>query len=276
MKRAVCLLSLVAIVVGQDAPCCPSAKKAAATISDQIAKLESYAAKGCKTSEAKLAALCKAAGAKDASELKTKVAAYETHAPKGCEVSRKVLADLKLILAKARPALSERVAKLVASSKNGCGKSEAALAGLFKACETGCCKKLIATIKTLEASMAKGSMESAAKLAKLEAALAPRPALNARVARLLVSAKQGDAKSKKMLASLCAECCPKDCCPPENRDGCDGLVARIKTLETASAKGCETSAAKLAKVEAKLSVGKTAVPDQSCKDCTDCGDCKKK
>jgi hypothetical protein len=317
MRIAVALLTVAVVALGQDCRECPSASggkaasKATPTLSARIAKLEANAAKGCQTSETKLAALCKAAGAKDLKELKTRVAAWEEYAPCGCDVSKKKLADLTALLApEAKPVVSGRVSVLLATAAQGDPKSRDLLNKLCdECCPQGCCEecgkdcgedcgkdcgkecgdKLIGQIRTLEGAAANGCGKSAAKLSKMEAVLATLPAASSRVASLVAGAKQGDAGSKAVLTSLCEECCP-DCsagcgaekacgqgqgaCDQGKRacgQGCDtDLVARIKTLEASAANGCAKSAAKLVRIEAKLS-GVPASKPMKKKSCGGCG-----
>ena len=289
MKTVAALLTLAVVALGQDcpeSPCSPAAKKAAPGLSAKIAQLETRAAKGCKTSDAKLAALCKAAGAADAKDLQAKVAAFEKYAPCGCDMSQKKLAELNTILAtQAKPSLvSARVPVLMAGVAKGdaqakailkqlcevcgppdcgkvgqCGKGERA-----KDCGQDCGDKLVASIQKLEASAAKGCATSATKLAKMEAVLASLPATSTRVAKVFASAQKGDVESQVLLKILCAECCPSNC---GGEDCGQELIGRIEKLETSAAKGCATSAAKLAGVDAILS-GPTKAKKPA--DCTGC------
>jgi len=311
MRIAAALLTMVVVTFGQDCQECPSApakaaKKATPTLSARIAKLEARASKGCKTSASKLAALCKAAGATDTKDLKARVAAYEEYAPCGCDVSKKKLADLAALLAPdAEPLVSGRVSLLLATAAQGDAKSKDLLKKLCdECCPPGCCdspregcgqdcgkdfgEKLNAAIKALEASAAEGSRESIAKLAKLESVLATLPTTSSRVATLVASVQKGDVKSKAVLMSLCEECCPSGCagdCVKGDcaKGGCTKgtcgkdcgaeLIGRIKTLESSAARGCEKSAAKLVRIDAKLSGATTSRPAENKKGCGDCGGC---
>jgi len=288
MRIAAALLTMVVVALGQncqecpDTPCSKSAQKATSSLSGTIAKLEASAAKGCKTSEAKLSALSKAAGATDTKDLKTRVAAYEKYAPAGCDVSKQKLADLQAALAPdadARPLVSGRVSLLLATAAKGSTTSRDLLKKLCEECcppdcsgndaakgcgdaaAKGCGKdfgaKLIGQIKTLEASAAQGSRESIAKLAKMEAVLATLPTASSRVAALIAGANKGDAKSKAILKGLCEECCAQggcgdDCTKACGKDCGTDLIGRIRTLESSAAHGCEKSAAKLVRIDAKL------------------------
>jgi len=298
MRIVAALLTLAVVALGQDcrpdSPCSPAAKKAAPGLSAKIAELEARAAKGCKTSDTRLAALCKVAGATDAKDLKAKVAAYEKYAPCGCDMSKKKLAELNAVLApQPKPSLvSTRVPVLLAAVANGdvqakamlmqlcevccppgCGKGECGKGQCGKGeCGKGCGDKLVVRIQTLEASAAKGCSTSATKLAKLEAVLASLPVTSTRVAKVFASARKGDAKSQAMLKSLCAECCPPNCrddgCAKECGEDCgEELIGRIQKLETSAAKGCSTSAAKLAGINAMLSGAAKAKKPADCTGC---------
>jgi hypothetical protein len=296
MRIAAALLTMVVVALGQDcrdcpsAPCSKSAQKATSSLSGTIAKLEASAAKGCKTSEAKLTALTEAAGATDTADLKAKVAAYETYAPAGCAPASK-------------PVVSGRVSLLLATASKGDARSKDILMKLCaECCPPGCCgddapkgcgggakgcgnssaegcgkefgAKLIGQIKTLEASAAEGSRESIAKLAKLQAVLATLPTTSSRVAALVAGASKGDAKSKAILKGLCEECCPQGGCGDECTKECGkacgtDLVGQIRKLEGSAARGCEKSAAKLVQIDAKLESAVVSKPAAK-KDCTGC------
>lgn len=95
-----------------------------------------------------------------------KIEKLEACSAKGCEKSAKTLARLD---ARLRPApLSVRVAKLAECSECGCEDSKAALAVLAEGRESGA---LVADIRALEASAAKGDAKSAASLKAIEAKL---------------------------------------------------------------------------------------------------------
>ena len=303
MRIAAALLTMVVVTLGQncqecpDSPCSKSEKKATSSLSGTIAKLEARAAKGCKTSEAKLTALSKAAGATDTADLKAKVAAYETYAPAGCDISKQKLADLQSVLAPAaKPVVSGRVSLLLATASKGDAKSKDILMKLCaECCPPDCCgndgakgcgddaamgcgkefgAKLIGQIKTLEASAAQGSRESIAKLSKLEAVLATLPTTSSRVATLVADANKGDVKSKAILKGLCEDCCPQGGCGDECTKECGkacgtDLVGQIRKLEGSAARGCEKSATKLVRIETKLS-GAVASKPAAKKDCTGC------
>ena len=293
MRIVAALLTLAVVALGQDScpssSCTPAAKKAAPGLSAKIAEFETRAAKGCKTSEAKLAALGKAAGATDTKELRAKVAAYEKYAPSGCDMSQKKLAELNAILATqpGRPLASARLPLLLAGVRRGDAQAKAILKQLCEVCCPPDCgdderakecgkdfgDKLVVRIRALEASAAKGCPTSATKLAKLEAVLASLPATSTRVAKLLANAQEGDAKSRAILKSLCEVCCPPDCgderdCAKKCRKDCgDKLVVRIRTLEASAADGCSTSTAKLARIEAKLPGAAEAKKPADCSGC---------
>lgn len=295
MRTVAALLTLVVVALGQDcpnSPCDTATKKATPALSDQIAQLEKSAANGCEKSQAKLTALCKAAGATDTKDLKAKVAAFEKYAPCGCDMSRKKLAELTAVLAEKprQGAVSARLPVLLAVARNGDAQAQAVLKQLCDDfCPQGCCEddcgkecekdfgdKLIVQARALETSAANGSTTSAAKLAKAKAALASVPTTSARVAKVLAGAQQGDAKALTLLKSLCQECCPPECGPGACKGGAkhdcdkecgDKLVARIRALETSAAKGCATSVTQLVRIETRL--GATPKPKKS----SDCGGC---
>jgi hypothetical protein len=324
MRTVVALLTLAVVALGQDcgkSPCsgAKAAKKEAATLSARIDKLESCAAEGCKKSEAKLAALCKAAGAKDTKDLMAKVKAFEQYAPCGCDASKKKLAELNAVLTPQprKAVVSGRLPVLMVDAKSGNAKAMAVMKQLCaeccpedcgkddcgkergKGCGDDCGKergdKLMARIRTIEASAANGCATSATTLAKLEAAMASLPTPSMRVARVLAGAQKGDTKSQALLKSLCEECCAhgcgkdcgkdcgkecgkdcgkdcgkecgKDCGEECGKDCGDKMVARIQALETSAVNGCTKSATKLARIAARLS---GAAPAKKSSDCTGC------
>jgi hypothetical protein len=303
MRTVAALLTFVVVAFGQDcpsSPCAPTAEKAAPDLSSKIAKLETRAAKGCKTSEARLTELCKAAGATDTKDLKAKVAAFEKYAPCGCDMSQKKLAELTAVLAPqpGKANVSARLPILLAVARNGDAQAKAILKQLCdECCPPDCCDdecgkdcgkdcgdQLTVQVQTLEASAAKGCSTSATKLAKAETALSALPATSTRVAKVLASARKGDTKAQAALKSLCAECCPPaecgqgecggkgECGKGSSKKECgkecgDKLMARIQALETSVAKGCATSVTKLARVEAKLPAATKAEKPADCGGC---------
>jgi hypothetical protein len=255
---------------GKAAKDCDSAKECGSKVAGLAAKidqLEQKAAKGCETSQAKLDALVKTAGAKDVAALKETVAACEKYAGMGCGQSKDLLAKLDGELdgsTKAgRVPLSAHVAQLV-SSDGSCEELCAELGIVCEDCAVCDGKALVAKIEKIEACAAKGCKMSAKTLARLDARVRPAP-LSDRVAKLAECSECGCEVSKAALAGL-----------TEGRESA-AVVADIRALEASAAKGDAKSAASLKAIEAKLPAAKPVSLDacdgSDCTDCADCSDC---
>ncbi|MHC5049344.1 MAG: hypothetical protein ACYTGK_01905 [Planctomycetota bacterium] len=158
---------------------------------------------------------------------------------------------------KAAPDLSAKIAQLEESAEKGCEKSEAKLTELCKAAGAADTKDLKAKVKAFEQYAPCGCDMSKKKLAELTAVLAPQPSkavVSARLPILLAVVRNGDAQAKTILKQLCDQCCPPDCGDDREcgKDCGDKLVVMVQTLEASAAKGCATSATKLAKAETML------------------------